>query len=343
VGFAVNGRRVIVCFAVAIVAVAIVHLGVTRDRPGLEGLLRWLVAWAGLAEPVPATDAFVLGHIRAPRLVVALFGGASLALAGTVMQATFRNPLASPDIVGTAAGAAFGGAVAIVLGIADLAVVATPLAALCGATLVTALVFVLAGAHGRFTVANLLLAGIALNTLFGALTAFVVTFAFDNYTASSRVLFWLMGGLDARTWEHAGMTTFGCVVFAALVWPRARELDLLTLRDDSAHSLGVDAPRPRRVLVWFACGLTATTVANCGGIAFVGLVVPHLARLLVGPSHRVLLPAAALLGALLMIGSDLLCRMAPAAWNLRLGVVTAIAGAPYFLVLLARQRRGGRA
>ena len=250
------------------------------------------------------------------------------------------NPLGSPDNIGTAAGAAFGAALAIVFHVAGVSVFATPLAALLGATAVTGLVFVLAGSHGRFSVANLLLAGIALNTLFGALTSFVVTLSFDNYTASSQVLFWLMGGLDNRNWEHAWITAGGFVLFALLIWPRARELDLLTLRDDSAHSLGVDAPRARRSLVWCACGLTATTVANSGGIAFVGLIVPHLARLLVGPSHRLLLPTAALLGAILMVVSDLGCRIAPASWNLRLGVVTAIAGAPYFLYLLARQRRG---
>ena len=256
------------------------------------------------------------------------------------MQATFRNPLASPDFVGTAAGSAFGGALAIVTGLAGLAVVAVPGLSLLCATIVTALVFVLAGSHGRFSTTGLLLAGVALNTLVGALTAFVVTFTFSNYTASSQVLFWLMGGLDARTWDHAWITMGGSVLFAALIVPDARSLDLLTLRDDSAHSLGLDAARARRRLLWLACGLTATTVANTGGIAFVGLVVPHLSRLLVGPSHRVLLPAAALLGAVLLVASDLACRLAPPDMNLRLGVVTALLGAPYFLFLLARHRRG---
>jgi iron complex transport system permease protein len=325
---------------IILLIVAVLHLAFSRERPGLETLVDWLLSWTGMTDVPDSADNFVLSEIRTPRMLVAVFGGAALAMAGTVMQASFRNPLASPDIIGTAAGAAFGGALAIVFGWADLAVVVTPLCALVGAVGVTALVFVLAGSHGRFTVANLLLAGIALNTLFGALTSFVVTFAFDNYTASSRVLFWLMGGLDARTWQHAWITAAGFFLFAMMVWPRARELDLLTLRDDSAHSLGVDAPRARRSLVWCACGLTATTVANSGGIAFVGLIVPHLARLLVGPAHRILLPTAALLGAVLMVVSDLGCRVSPASWNLRLGVVTAIAGAPYFLYLLARQRRG---
>ncbi len=333
-------RGSIPVLAVLLAVVAVTFLGVYRQGPDLASLWSWFAAGCGFGAPIDDVDAYILRDLRLPRLLVAIFGGASLAIAGAVMQASFRNPLASPDVIGTAAGAAFGGALAIVVGLSDLSVVNTPAIALVCAIGVTWLVFVLAGANERFSVANLLLAGVALNTLVGALTAFVVTFRFDNYTASSRVLFFLMGGLEGRTWEHAAITSIGCLGFAALVWPRARELDLLTLRDDSAHSLGIDAARARRTLVWCACGLTATTVSNTGGIAFVGLVVPHLARLLVGPGHRVLLPTSALLGALLMVASDLGCRLLPPSLNLRLGVVTALLGAPYFLFLLARQRRG---
>ena len=333
-----RARRLLVALALALPCLAGLYLVLARETPGLLDLWRLLSGDAAAADA--AIHRFVFTEIRLPRLGVAAFGGGSLALAGAVMQACFRNPLASPDLVGTAAGAAFGGALAIVFAFAGAAVIVVPAASLLGAVAVTSLVFVLAGAHGRWSVAGLLLAGIALNTLVGALTAFVVTFSFSNYTASSQVLFWLMGGLEARTWEHASITAGGFVVFAAFVVPRVRQLDLLTLRDDSAHSLGLDAQRARRVLLWLACGLTATTVANTGGIAFVGLVVPHLARLLVGPAHGALLPASALLGALLMVGSDLVCRLAPPDANLRLGVVTAILGAPYFLFLLARHRRG---
>jgi iron complex transport system permease protein len=186
----------------------------------------------------------------------------------------------------------------------------------------------------------LLLAGVALNTLAGALTTFVVTLTFDNYTASSNVLFWLMGGLDAQTWQKAAITALGAVAFGTPLLLRHRDLDLLVLRDDSAFSLGIDPTQARRWLLWFACGLTATTVANTGGIAFLGLVVPHLARLLVGPSHRVLLPTAALLGALVLLLADLVCRNLSTAVNLRLGVITSALGAPYFLFLLWRHRHG---
>jgi len=322
----------------ALLLAAALYLGVGQG-PGPADLVSMVGDWlsGGTADEV---DQYIVVDIRLPRLMVAMFGGASLAIAGVVMQASFRNPLASPDLVGTSAGAAFGGVIAIVLGLAGAAVIATPLASLVGASLVTWLVFVLAGSYGRISVAGLLLAGVALNTLVGALTAFAVTFTFANYTASSNVLFWLMGGLEGRTWEHAAITSIGFLVFAACIAPRARDLDLLTLRDDSAHSLGIDAPFVRRLLLWFACGLTATTVSNTGGIAFVGLVVPHLARLIVGPAHRSLLPIAAVMGALLLVFSDLLCRLAPSDVSLPLGVVTAVLGAPYFLFLLARHRRG---
>lgn len=332
-------RGFVLALLAALPVIALLHLGVAREAPGLGTIARAFGSLLGIGS-VDEIDRFIVFDYRLPRLVVAMFGGAALGLAGAVMQAAFRNPLASPDIVGTAAGAAFGGALAIVSGLAGFAILMVPLLSLLGALLVTWLVFVLAGTAARFSTTGLLLAGVALNTLVGALTSFVVTFTFDNYTASSSVLFWLMGGLDSRTWDHALITAGGFVLFGALVAVRARQLDLLTLRDDSAHSLGIDAPRVRRAVLWLACGLTATTVANTGGIAFVGLVVPHLARMLVGPAHRVLLPASALLGALLLVLADFLCRNTPPDWNLRLGVVTSLLGAPYFLYLLARHRRG---
>jgi cobalamin transport system permease protein len=339
-----NGRRLpprafAMGLLVAVVAAALLHLCLSRDGPGFAAVLRAMAALFG-ADPGDPLDRAIVLDLRMPRLLVAIFGGASLGLCGTVMQAAFRNPLASPDVVGTAAGAALGGALAIVGGLSASSVLATPLASLFGAVLVTWLVFAFAGTGARFSIAGLLLAGVAVNTLAGALTTFVVTLSRDNYSASSEVLFWLMGGLDAQTWSKAAITMLGCLAFGApLLW-RARDLDLLTLSDDSAHSLGLDAAQARRWLLWFACGLCATTVANTGGIAFLGLVVPHLARLLVGPSHRVLLPAAALLGALVLVLADVLCRNLPINVNLRLGVLTSLLGAPYFLFLLRRHRRG---
>ncbi|HLQ37038.1 MAG TPA: iron ABC transporter permease, partial [Planctomycetota bacterium] len=241
-------RAFLLTLFVALAIAALLHLCCTREGPGVSAVfasLRQLLGLGGVVDPFDL-DHFVVTQVRLPRLVVAIFGGASLGLAGAVMQAAFRNPLASPDIVGTAAGAAFGGALAIVTGVAAEAILAVPLASLLGALLVTWLVFTFAGTGARFSTTGLLLAGVALNTLVGALTTFVVTARFGNYSISSDVLFWLMGGLDARTWDHAAITAGGFVLFAAPVALRTRELDLLTLRDDSAHSLGIDAPQVRR-------------------------------------------------------------------------------------------------
>ncbi|MFO1076505.1 MAG: iron ABC transporter permease [Planctomycetota bacterium] len=328
-----NPRRLQLVLVALFTVSAVLYLGF-GPGPGIGDALYGLFG-NGLDQHV-----FIARHYRLPRFVVASFAGAALALAGVVMQAAFRNPLAAPDVIGTSAGAAFGGVLAIVTKIAQIGVLAVPLASLSGAVAVTMLVFTLAGNRGRFSATGLLLAGIAVNTLAGALTSFAVTFQYANYTASSEVLFWLMGGLERSTWPHALLTAIGTILFAALILPHRRDLDLLTLQDDVAHGLGLDAPRVRRRLLWIACGLTAATVANTGGIAFVGLVVPHLSRLVVGPTHRVLLPTAALMGALLLVLGDMVCRASPPDANLRLGVVTALLGAPYFLFLLARHRRG---
>lgn len=338
-GATVTAKWATPALVVVTLAAALLYLGVAPVEPGFGALLQWLGSLFG-GEGPGRTEAFTFANIRLPRLLLAAFGGAALAMAGTVMQATFRNPLASPDLVGTAAGAAFGGALAIVCGQSQLGIVVTPLLSLAGALVVTSSMFVLANAHGRFAIATLLLAGIALNTLVGALTSFVVTFTFSNYSASSEVLFWLMGGLERSSWQHATITILGCTLFGALAYVQRRDLDVLTLHDDVAHSLGVRTDSARRRLVWCACGLTATTVCNTGGIAFLGLIVPHLARFVVGPSHRRLLPAAAVLGALVLVGSDWACRLVPPEWNLRLGVVTSLLGTPYFLWLLVRHRRG---
>lgn len=336
-----RATRVMLLLAVALIAFFVLHLGVQREAPNFADSLRSLLHAFGLgAANADALHDFVVAQIRLPRALMAVFGGASLGLAGAVMQAAFRNPLAAPDIVGTSAGAALGGAVAIVAGAASQSLLAVPICSLAGALLATWLVFLLAGTGNRFSTTGILLAGVAFNLLLGALTTFVVTTQFGNYAASSDVLFWLMGGLSRSAWPQVAITVVGFLLFSAALLPRLQQLDVLTLGDDSAHSLGVEVVRARTMLLWVAAGLTAATVANTGGIAFVGLIVPHLARLIVGPVHRSLLPTAALLGALVLLLSDLLCRNVPAHWNLPLGVVTSVLGAPYFIVLLRRHRRG---
>ena len=280
-------------------------------------------------------------ELRLPRILVAVLAGAMLAISGTVMQAVFRNPLASPEVMGTASGAAFGALLAIAFGLAQRTLMAAPLCAFAGAVLVSWVVYALSNGAGGPSVLGLLLAGMALNTLVGALISFVAQLVVsDNYLASGVILTWLMGGLEARTLEHAATLAVALVAFGGAVLPYLREMDLLSLRDESAATLGVPVVAVRRILLLIACALTGVAVSITGGIAFVGLVVPHMTRLLVGPAHRALVPCAAALGALSVLLADFVCRIVFPGWELRLGMVTSLLGAPYFLYLLERHRRG---
>ena len=319
--------------------VAMVSLAHGPEPTTLGQTLRALLDGLGLAT-ADGNHALIVNTVRLPRIATALLVGAALALAGTTMQAVFRNPLASPDVLGTMLGAAFGAVVAIATGFSGSFLMATPLAALAGAALTTALVYALGAAHGTATTTGLLLAGIALNSLLGAAISFITLTLAPNFTTSGEILFWLMGGLEARSTDHVLMVGLGLLVFGFALLPFARDMDLLTLEDEAATTLGVPVRVLRHVLLLLSCGLTAVAVSCTGGVAFVGLVVPHLVRLVVGPGHRGLLPAAALGGAFVLVLADTACRLAPIGVELRLGIVTSALGAPFFLLLLARHRRG---
>lgn len=273
----------------------------------------------------------ILWQIRLPRLAVAMLVGAALAASGLVMQAYFRNSLASPGLLGVSSGGAAGAVIAIGAGWAGASFLFVPLAAVAGALVATGAVVILAR-QGAGT-ERLLLAGIALNALLGAVTSYVLSQATLTYERNAKILFWLLGGLEDRTWEHVWMAA-PILLGAALLWPLGRPMDLLSLGWSEAQSLGVDVTRLRRRLLGLSTLLTALATAVAGTVGFVGLVVPHILRLLVGPEHRRLVPLALLGGADFVIACDLAAR---AAGGLRLGIVTALIGGPFFLWLLRRQ------
>lgn len=304
-------------------------------------VLQALGAICGLCDPIEATDQLIVEVLRVPRVLIAVFAGAALAIAGTVMQAVFRNPLASPEILGTAQGAALGATIAIANGWILAGVFAMPSSAIVGALLVTVLVYFIAGGPRGFSVSSLLLAGVAMNTLVGGLIAFYISkLSGDQWGQGSQILYWLMGDFEKATGADAVSVGVGLAVFAVVLIPFLRDLDVMTLHDEGARALGVNVHVVRSILLVVACGLTAVTVAFVGGIAFVGLVVPHMARMVVGPTHRGLVPCSAVLGAFLLVGSEWVCRVPLAGSGLRVGVVMSLIGAPFFLYLLFRLRKG---
>lgn len=334
-------------FLVIVVPLVVAVVGLSLSQGyitvSFADLGRALAASLGWGEPLSEAQQTTIIAIRLPRILIAVFGGAALAVAGTIMQAVFRNPLASPEILGTAQGSALGATVAIALGWASVSTFWMPVSAVVGALIVTGLVYGIAGGTKGFSVASLLLAGIAVNTLVGALIALAISrLSYDDWGQGSQILFWLMGNLDSTRAADAAVVGVAMVVGIACVVPFLREMDLMTLKDEGASALGVNVVVVRSVLLLIACGLTALTVAFTGGIAFIGLVVPHMARLVVGPVHRNLVPCAAVLGSLMFVGSDYLCRVLFPDSGLRVGVVMSMLGAPFFLYLLVRIRRGQR-
>lgn len=278
-----------------------------------------------------------LWTIRFPRVAMAALVGASLSTAGAVMQGVFGNPLAEPGIAGVSSGAAVGACLAIVFGLSFLGSWTVALFALAGGLLAAAIVYVLSRSGGRSEVVTLILTGVAINAIAGAIIAFLT---FLGTTQSrEQIVFWQLGSLNGTRWPYVAVVAPIALIGVSAALREARSLDLLALGERSARHLGVDVERLRVRCIGLVALLTAGAVAFCGIIAFVGLVVPHLIRMLVGPGHRVLLPASALGGALLLVLADLIARTAIPYADLPLGMLTALVGGPFFLWLIHRTRR----
>ena len=284
------------------------------------------------------TEQLVVEQIRLPRILVGAFVGAALAVAGATMQGLFRNPMADPGIIGVSAGGAVGAVVAIATGLTGLFFLALPAFAFLGAMAASFLVYGIAAVGGRFSMATLLLAGVAVNAFLGAIVSAIIILLPDN-EALREILFWLAGGLDSRSWEHVRIASPLIVGGIAVILLMTRDLNLLMLGDDEARSMGVRVGLTRPVLLAAAALVTGSAVAVSGTIAFVGLVTPHMLRLVLGPDHRVLVPMSAAGGAVFVIVADTVARTIIQPAEFRVGILTAFVGAPFFILLLIKNKR----
>ncbi|RMG78462.1 MAG: iron ABC transporter permease [Chloroflexi bacterium] len=285
----------------------------------------------------------VLMIIRLPRVVMGVLIGGSLAVSGAAIQGLFRNPLADPGLIGISSGAALAAALMIVLGgsvfsglIALLGDMALPLAAFAGGVLTTLLIYRLASVNGRTRVATMLLAGIAVNAVAGAGIGMMVFIANDDQLRD--ITFWSLGSLGRASWDTVAiMLPFLLLALVPLPF-LARSLNALLLGEVEAQHLGVNVERVKTLVVLMVALAVGAGVAMTGIIGFVGLVVPHLVRLIAGPDHRIVLPGALLLGATLLVSADLLARTIAVPAEVPIGIVTALVGGPFFLWLLLRDR-----
>jgi iron complex transport system permease protein len=279
---------------------------------------------------VPQTTELIVTQIRLPRVLLAAVVGLSLGAAGTVMQGVFRNPMADPSIIGVSSGAAVG-AVATIAFPAVIPLGLRP-SAFLGAVVTAFVVYGLARENGRTPVATLLLAGVAVQTFLGAVVSYLLLHSGESL---ERAIYWLMGDLAASTYDQVTFTLLWTLVGVPVLLAYAGDLNVLLLGEEEAHHLGVAVERTRALTLGVASVVTAAAVSVAGVIGFVGLIVPHAMRLLVGPDHRLLLPTSALAGASFLVAADAVARSGPA--EMPVGIVTAALGAPFFLYLL-RQR-----
>ena len=284
------------------------------------------------ATSVTSTQQAVIERIRLPRVVLALSVGMALAVAGTIMQAIFRNPLADPGIIGTSAGGALGAVIIISIGLSG-SVLWIPAGSIIGSITALLLVFAIAFVGGRMSVATLLLAGVAMGSLLGAAVSTTILLA-DHITAQREMFFWLAGGFEGATWTTARIVAPIALFGTVLTVVASRDLNLLLLGDDEARSLGINVSIFRIAMVILAAVLTGIAVAFAGVISFVGLIVPHAIRLVTGPDHRHVVLLSALGGSLFVLLADTAARTIISPAELRVGIITAMVGGPAFIALL---------
>lgn len=333
-------RLVLVALALGLLAASVAAAGVGQleipAREVLGSVLHKVGLDWGVLPSHPQGEA-TLWQVRFPRLVMAAVVGAALATAGTVMQGVFGNPLAEPGVVGVSSGAAVAAAAVIVFDLTALGPWSIAVAAFVGGLVTTFAVYLLARDNGRTEVVTLVLTGVAINAMAGAALAFLM-FLGDT-SAREEIVFWQMGSLNGARNDQVWVTLPVALVGIVASMLIARKLDLLSLGDKAARHVGVDVERLRVLAIVLVAVLTAAAVAFAGIIAFVGLIIPHLMRMIVGPGHRALVPASALGGAVLLVLADLWARTAIAYADLPIGMVTALVGGPVFFWLLRRARR----
>ena len=337
----VRNAIVLVTLAAAVAIATLASAGVGQMQISVPEILasifhRLGLDWGELPTHQHAESA--LWAIRFPRVLMAIVVGAALASAGVIMQGVFGNPLAEPSVVGVSAGAAAFACTSIALGLTFFGQWTTVVAAFLGGLIATCLVYLTARHAGRTEVVTLVLTGVAINAIAGAVIA-LMTFVGDS-SAREEIVFWQLGSLNGTLWINVAIAGPIALAGILLAYIMARKLDLLALGERPARHLGVNVESLRRRIIVIVAFLTSAAVAFAGIIGFVGLVVPHILRMALGPGHRLLLPASALGGALLMLAADTAARTLVANADLPIGMLTALVGGPFFFWLIRRTRRG---
>jgi iron complex transport system permease protein len=276
--------------------------------------------------------------IRLPRVLMAVVTGAALSTSGAVMQCLFRNPMADPGILGVSSGAGLGAVIAIGTGLTAYSIYFLPLFASIGSLSAAFLIFALSVRKGKVPVMNLILSGIAVSMFLSAVTTVLLSFISGDQV--KQYIFWTVGNLNRSRWESLGLVILPVLICTTVLLLLAKELNVMLLGEEEAQSVGLNPASTRKLMLIISSVNTAVCVAVTGTISFVGLIVPHIMRIIVGPDHRVLLPASVVGGAIFLVLCDLVGRVVLIPEEISAGIITSLVGAPYFLFLLNRTKRG---
>lgn len=276
----------------------------------------------------------IILQIRLPRILLGALVGSALAVAGVAMQGLFKNPMADPYVIGISSGAALGATLAIVLGVQGI--FSVPVLAFIGAISSAFLVYNIARIDGQMQMETVLLSGIAVAIFFSAIASFFMYVAGENL---HQIIFWLMGGLWARGWDHVRVSFVPIFIGILGIYIFARDLNVMQLGEESALHLGIEIEQVKKILLALSSLIAGIAVSVSGIIGFVGLIIPHMVRIMIGPDHRILIPASALVGAIFLILADSIARIIISPAELPVGIITAFFGAPFFIYLLRRKKR----
>ncbi len=323
--------------AVAVFSIALGPSNLGPDKVVLILLSKVPILGDHIAKTWSQGDENIVLVIRMPRVLLGLLVGASLGLAGVTSQGVFKNPMADPYILGISSGAALGAALVIIIGVgASLFSYGIVGGAFAGALLGAFLVFNIARVHNKFPVETLLLSGIAVSAFFSAVTYFLMYISGQKL---NQIVFWVMGALWNAAWEDVIIIAPFLLIGTLVIYAYARDLNVMLLGEESAAHLGTDVSRVKTILLVASSLLAAAAVSVSGIIGFVGLIIPHMMRLILGPDHRVLIPASLLAGAMFLTLADTFARMVMQPSEMPVGILTAVIGAPFFVYLLSRKKR----
>ena len=335
---AARARIILLFMCLLVLVVMATGLGYIRISPAevVRVIMAGLTGDQAYVQELNPVFAHVILEVRLPRILTSAIVGAGLALAGVLFQGLLLNPLADPYTLGVSAGAAFGASLSIILNLVFFGPYTLPLMAFLGAAATLAAVLALSSVDGHISVNNLILSGVIVAAILSAAISFIKYIA-DEQVAL--IIFWLMGSFVSRSWLDAGLTLIFVLAGLGAAFFYARDLNIVSLGQRTADSLGVDTRRVRLVLLVTASLVTAVCVSVSGIIGFVGLIIPHLMRFLVGPDNRALLPASALAGAILLLAADTVTR-AVLPSEVPIGILTALIGGPYFCYIFRRRQLG---